>query len=168
MHINVNQDKGISDIINNVYELINKIKNIFTRNNDEIIVVNQMDILHKKTESIYQNLKDIFLILGDYQDFEEEFINCGDIKLMAEYIFSNDELILRHIDFINEIILKFCNILKYRLETLDCKDFDYDEKYESFDEFLDNQKDIFYTEIYNEKIDSKSLEVADYIIQTIK
>ena len=54
-----------------------------------------------------------------------------------------------------DIIIKFCNLLDDKLEYLSSDVFDYNDEFEKFDDYLYNQKDIFYLEIMDDDLDTK-------------
>ena len=126
-----------------------------------------MSIIHKQTDPILNSLKEIFMILGENPEMVYEFVYCDDILLMADYIFSNDELIKKHTKFITEIIITFCNLLNYKLECISSKK-DYDKKLYEFRFYIANKRTTFYTQIDNCNIDSEASEVIDFMIKVLE
>ena len=162
--INENENNILSKGIRDIYDLVKNILSIISKNNKNVTIINQKEIIHEKAQSILNNLTEIFLILDDNPEFENEFICCGDIKRMANYIFKDDELIIKYTPFITDIIINFCNLLDDKLEYLSSQNaFDYNREFEKFDDYLYDQKDIFYLEIMDDDLDTKHDELISEI-----
>ena len=148
------------DVFRSVY---NKIKNKFSilNNNDyesdDIIELYSNNAIYHHSKYILKSLDNLLNLLDDSK-FENEYYDCFFIKDMAKYIFDDETLLFKHIDFIENIIISFCNLLDDKLDNLlNSKTTKYDLVYKDFNEFFSQQKMIFYTEICNSNIEDEEL-----------
>ena len=157
---NLDYNIELFDVFRSIY---NKIKHKFSKlnNNDceseDIIELYSSDAVYHHSKYILKSLDNLLNLLDDSK-FEDEYYDCFLIKEMANYIFNDETLLFKHIDFIENLIISFCNILNDKLDyLLNSKTIDYEQDYKDFTEFFSQQKMIYYTEICNDNVEDEEL-----------
>lgn len=97
--------------------------------------LNQLDYIKTLLAEIDELMEDITFP-------HDEYINFLSIKDMIIYIADDVARFLKYSHFIITLLAAFNELMDSQKES------DYDGIYEKFDIFLDNQEDIFYTEIF--------------------
>ena len=148
------------DVFRSIYNKIKSKFSILNNNNcesEDIIELYSSDAVYHHSKYILKSLDNLLNLLDDSK-FEDEYYDCFFIKDMANYIFDDETLLVKHIDFIENIIISFCNLLDDKLDTLlNSKTIEYDRVYKDFTEFFSQQKMIFYTEICSGDVEDEEL-----------
>ncbi len=99
------------------------------------------------SDELINNLKNLFssieVVLGQIEEYENEFHNYCRIEIMSIYILEHDYLSNDNLKFIKEMLNSFYDIINLKSNFKD-----YNHAYDKFTSELIKWEQYFYTEIY--------------------
>ena len=96
-------------------------------------------------KTIRNSMDEITEILAPIESLKDEFSDFLSIKIMIVYLLDNLKLFLKNISFVDNLLLNFFELINKKLQS----DNEYVNYYNAFSTFLENQKVIFYLEIFH-------------------
>ena len=135
--------KEIKETLNILKEAFNKIKEKFI----EIKSRHEINKFKKEVKIIKSLMEDILDFLKENPLFDNEFYDFYSIKIICDYIFEDIRMFHSLENFILRLLRNFKKLIFYKLEYKG-ENYNYKLKYARFKNFLEDQEEIFYTEIY--------------------
>lgn len=142
-------NKIIDDFLDIFKKFYNSVKDKFTKN-DEMSLEEFIDIYSEDKEFldyldyIKSSLNEISNVMEQINLEYDEYYNFASIKRIITYIANNPKKYLHYSSFIEHLLKNFYDLI-IKERQLD----NYKEEYEKFDNFLYEQEDYFYTEIFD-------------------
>lgn len=185
-YINFNFNIGINEFMCSFKEFFKRIKDILSQKvfKKENQSIDELVDLYSQDEEFLNNLNSLKTLLDGIKGLlkevsfiRDEYISFLSIRNMISYILDDLYKFFRYYDFIRSLISSFRNLIVKEIEIyqkFDINDYDktevlvnsflsyYEKVYDEFDDFMDQQENYFYTEIfdYSDKYDDLIVDVT--------
>ncbi|WP_298498791.1 hypothetical protein [uncultured Methanobrevibacter sp.] len=156
-----NSDGKINfDVLDEIYRKIRKIfTNVKTQKEyslEELIEIYSNDAVFLRDLKVIEiSMSEIADILEPIEILEKEYYNFLTIRRMINYILNEIKLFIVHLNFIEELLINFFNIIHQKLNS----DGNYQELYSTFVTNLEKQKVFFFEKIFEFSDDYNDLIV---------
>lgn len=165
-NVNINPIININYLYDVLKEYMGKIKEIIADmknsedQSDNLSFHENIGIIKKYMDNISDDLEQV-------EFFEQEYYYFIDIRRMFNYISNDIKLYFENISFIKETLKSFKDLILKKIEVESTKNIEinYAEEQEKFLEYLNKQKDIFYSRIYKKtrKYDELIVKVTNIL-----
>ena len=145
MYVNTGNFNALNRIYEKIHYIFSNIKLQKDMSIDDVVELYADDENFLIDLKIIRNsMEEITDILAPIESLKDEFSDFLSIKIMIIYLLDNLKLFLIHLSFIDNLLVNFFELIHKKLQS----DKEYGSYYNAFLTFLENQKEIFYTKIF--------------------
>ncbi|MBQ9161463.1 MAG: hypothetical protein IJ122_09125 [Methanobrevibacter sp.] len=146
MYVNLENFYALNTIYERIQNVFENIKPQKDMSIDDVVKLYAHDeIFLMDLKTIRNSMDEITEILAPIESLKDEFSDFLSIKIMIVYLLDNLKLFLKNISFVDNLLLNFFELINKKLQS----DNEYVNYYNAFSTFLENQKEIFYLEIFH-------------------